>query len=152
ARAAYLDSPDEAMAHVAGFVAANDVSERDFQIAVSGGQWSKGKIAFGFNPTGPWLVTPDEVDHRALGLRSFVNGEPRQHSNTSDMIFPVEQIVHHLSQYVTLEPGDLILTGTPQGVALSGKYPYLAPGDVVEIEIDGLGRQRQEFVAWEAQK
>ncbi|MFD6815846.1 fumarylacetoacetate hydrolase family protein [Microbacterium sp. NPDC060132] len=152
ARAAYLDSPDEAMAHVAGFVAANDVSERDFQIAVSGGQWSKGKIAFGFNPTGPWLVTPDEVDHRALGLRSFVNGEPRQDSNTSDMIFPVEQIVHHLSQYVTLEPGDLILTGTPQGVALSGKYPYLAPGDVVEIEIDGLGRQRQEFVAWEAQK
>ncbi|MBN6191900.1 fumarylacetoacetate hydrolase family protein [Microbacterium sp. K41] len=152
ARAAYLDSPDEAMAHVAGFVAANDVSERDFQMAVSGGQWSKGKIAFGFNPTGPWLVTPDEVDHRALGLRSFVNGEPRQDSNTSDMIFPVEQIVHHLSQYVTLEPGDLILTGTPQGVALSGKYPYLGAGDVVEIEIDGLGRQRQEFVAWEAQK
>ncbi|MFS0853817.1 fumarylacetoacetate hydrolase family protein [Microbacterium sp. 179-I 3D4 NHS] len=151
-RAAYLDSPEESMAHVAGFVLANDVSERDFQMAVSGGQWSKGKIAFGFNPTGPWLVTPDEVDHHALGLRSFVNGEPRQDSNTSDMIFSVEHIVHHLSQYVTLEPGDLILTGTPQGVALSGKYPYIAPGDVVEVEIDGLGRQRQEFVAWEAQK
>ncbi|MCK2032928.1 fumarylacetoacetate hydrolase family protein [Microbacterium sp. KSW4-4] len=151
-RTAYLDSPDESMAHVAGFVAANDVSERDFQMAVSGGQWSKGKIAFGFNPTGPWLVTPDEVDHQALGLRSFVNGEPRQHSNTSDMIFTVEQIVHHLSQYVTLEPGDLILTGTPQGVALSGKYPYLAAGDVVEVEIDGLGRQRQDFIAWEAEK
>ena len=151
-RAAYLDSPEESMAHVAGFVAANDVSERDFQMAVSGGQWSKGKIAFGFNPTGPWLVTPDEVDHQALGLRSFVNGEPRQDSNTSDMIFTVEQIVHHLSQYVTLEPGDLILTGTPQGVALSGKYPYLAAGDVVEIEIDGLGRQRQEFIAWKADK
>ncbi|WP_313362731.1 fumarylacetoacetate hydrolase family protein [Microbacterium sp.] len=151
-RTAYLDSPEESMAHVAGFVAANDVSERDFQMAVSGGQWSKGKIAFGFNPTGPWLVTPDEVDHQALGLRSFVNGEPRQDSNTSDMIFTVEQIVHHLSQYVTLEPGDLILTGTPQGVALSGKYPYLAAGDVVEIEIDGLGRQRQDFVAWEAEK
>lgn len=151
-RTAYLDSPDESMAHVAGFVAANDVSERDFQMAVSGGQWSKGKIAFGFNPTGPWLVTPDEVDHQALGLRSFVNGEPRQDSNTSDMIFTVEQIVHHLSQYVTLEPGDLILTGTPQGVALSGKYPYLAAGDVVEIEIDGLGRQRQDFIAWEAEK
>ncbi|EED6225881.1 fumarylacetoacetate hydrolase family protein, partial [Salmonella enterica subsp. enterica serovar Haifa] len=73
-------------------------------------------------------------------------------SNTSDMIFSVEQIVHHLSQYVTLEPGDLILTGTPQGVALSGKYPYLAAGDVVEIEIDGLGRQRQDFIAWEEQK
>ncbi|MEZ7756683.1 fumarylacetoacetate hydrolase family protein [Microbacterium paraoxydans] len=151
-RTAYLDSPDESMAHVAGFVAANDVSERDFQMAVSGGQWSKGKIAFGFNPTGPWLVTPDEVDHQALGLRSFVNGGPRQDSNTSDMIFTVEQIVHHLSQYVTLEPGDLILTGTPQGVALSGKYPYLAAGDVVEIEIDGLGRQRQDFIAWEAEK
>jgi 2-keto-4-pentenoate hydratase/2-oxohepta-3-ene-1,7-dioic acid hydratase in catechol pathway len=151
-RAAYLDSPEESMAHVAGFVAANDVSERDFQMAVSGGQWSKGKIAFGFNPTGPWLVTPDEVDHQALGLRSFVNGEPRQDSNTSDMIFTVEHIVHHLSQYVTLEPGDLILTGTPQGVALSGKYPYLAAGDVVEIEIDSLGRQRQEFTAWKADK
>ncbi len=151
-RTAYLDSPDESMAHVAGFVAANDVSERDFQMAVSGGQWSKGKIAFGFNPTGPWLVTPDEVDHQALSLRSFVNGEPRQDSNTSDMIFTVEQIVHHLSQYVTLEPGDLILTGTPQGVALSGKYPYLSAGDVVEIEIDGLGRQRQDFIAWEAEK
>lgn len=151
-RTAYLDSPEESMAHVAGFVAANDVSERDFQMAVSGGQWSKGKIAFGFNPTGPWLVTPDEVDHQALGLRSFVNGEPRQDSNTSDMIFTVEQIVHHLSQYVTLEPGDLILTGTPQGVALSGKYPYLSAGDVVEIEIDGLGSQRQDFIAWEAEK
>ena len=149
-RTAYLDSPEQSLAHVAGFVAANDVSERDFQMAVSGGQWSKGKIAAGFNPTGPWLVTPDEVDHQALGLRSFVNGEPRQDSNTSDMIFTVADIVHHLSQYVTLEPGDLILTGTPQGVALSGKYPYLAAGDVVEIEIDGLGRQRQEFVAWEA--
>lgn len=151
-RTAYLDSPEESMAHVAGFVLANDVSERDFQMAVSGGQWSKGKIAAGFNPTGPWLVTPDEVDHGALGLRSFVNEEPRQDSNTSDMIFSVEHIVHHLSQYVTLEPGDLILTGTPQGVALSGNFPYIAPGDVVEVEIDGLGRQRQEFVAWEAQK
>lgn len=150
ARAAYLDSPDESLAHVAGFVLANDVSERDFQMAVSGGQWSKGKIAAGFNPTGPWLVTPDEVDHHALGLRSFVNGEPRQDSNTADMIFSVEEIVHHLSQYVTLEPGDLILTGTPQGVALSGRFPYIGPGDVVEVEIDGLGRQRQEFVAWDA--
>ena len=151
-RAAYLDSPEESLAHVAGFVLANDVSERDFQMAVSGGQWSKGKIAAGFNPTGPWLVTPEEIDHGALGLRSFVNGEPRQDSNTSDMIFSVEHIVHHLSQYVTLEPGDLILTGTPQGVALSGRFPYIAPGDVVEVEIDGLGRQRQEFVAWEAQR
>lgn len=147
-RAAYLDSPAEAMDHVAGFVAANDVSERTFQLEDSGGQWSKGKCAPGFNPTGPWLVTPDEVDHGALGLRSWVNGEQRQDSSTADMIFSVEHLVHHLSQYLTLEPGDLVLTGTPQGVALSGRFPYLRDGDVVEVEIDGLGRQRQQFVAW----
>jgi 2-keto-4-pentenoate hydratase/2-oxohepta-3-ene-1,7-dioic acid hydratase in catechol pathway len=152
ARAAYLDSPEEAEAHIAGYVTANDVSERAFQMEVSGGQWSKGKIAPGFNPTGPWLVTPDEVDVDNLQLRSWVNGEARQDSNTDDMIFDVRVIVHHLSQYVTLEPGDLILTGTPQGVAFGGKFPYLKAGDVVEIEIEGLGHQRQEFVAWEAQK
>ena len=152
ARASYLDSPDEADAHIAGYVVANDVSERAFQMEVSGGQWSKGKIAPGFNPTGPWLVTPDEVDVNELRLRSWVNGEPRQDSNTNDMIFDVRTIVHHLSQYVTLEPGDLILTGTPQGVAFGGRFPYLKAGDVVEIEIEGLGHQRQEFVAWEAQK
>lgn len=149
-RAAYLDSPDESLEHVAGFVVANDVSERAFQIEVSGGQWSKGKCAPGFNPTGPWLVTPDEVAHGDLRLRSFVNGEPRQDSSTADMIFSVEHIVWHLSQYLTLEPGDLVLTGTPEGVALSGRFPYLTPGDVVDIEIEGLGRQRQEFVAWKA--
>ena len=152
ARAAYLDSVDEAEAHIAGYVVANDVSERAFQMEVSGGQWSKGKIAFGFNPTGPWLVTPDEVDVDDLNLTSFVNGEARQDSNTNDMIFDVRTIVHHLSQYVTLEPGDLILTGTPQGVAFGGKFPYLRAGDVVDIEIEGLGRQRQAFVAWEAQR
>lgn len=152
ARAAYLDSPDDADAYIAGYVVANDVSERAFQMEVSGGQWSKGKIAPGFNPTGPWLVTPDEVDVDDLRLRSWVNGEARQDSNTDDMIFDVRVIVHHLSQYVTLEPGDLILTGTPQGVAFGGKFPYLTAGDVVEIEIEGLGHQRQEFVAWEAQK
>lgn len=152
ARTAYLDSVDEAEAHIAGYVVANDVSERAFQMEVSGGQWSKGKIAFGFNPTGPWLVTPDEVDVDNLNLTSFVNGEARQNSNTNDMIFDVRAIVHHLSQYVTLEPGDLILTGTPQGVAFGGKFPYLRAGDVVDIEIEGLGRQRQAFVAWEAQR
>jgi 2-keto-4-pentenoate hydratase/2-oxohepta-3-ene-1,7-dioic acid hydratase in catechol pathway len=152
ARAAYLDSPDDADAHIAGYVTANDVSERAFQMEVSGGQWSKGKIAPGFNPTGPWLVTPDEVDVDDLRLRSWVNGDTRQDSNTDDMIFDVRVIVHHLSQYVTLEPGDLILTGTPQGVAFGGRFPYLRAGDVVEIEIEGLGHQRQEFVAWEAQK
>ena len=149
-RAAYLDSLEEVDTHIAGYVVANDVSERSFQMEVSGGQWSKGKIAHGFNPTGPWLVTPDEVDPQNLDLMSFVNGEARQHSNTSDMIFDVRTIVHHLSQFVTLEPGDLILTGTPQGVAFGGRFPYLEAGDVVDIEIQGLGAQRQEFVAWEA--
>jgi 2-keto-4-pentenoate hydratase/2-oxohepta-3-ene-1,7-dioic acid hydratase in catechol pathway len=134
-RALYLDSPDDAPAHIAGFVVANDVSERDFQMAVSGGQWSKGKCAPGFNPTGPWLVTPDEVDVSNVRLRSWVNGEPRQDS-----------VIWHLSQYLALEPGDLVLTGTPEGVALSGRYPYLRADDVVELEIDGLGRQRQRFV------
>ena len=149
-RAAYLDSREQAADHIAGFVTANDVSERTFQLEVSGGQWSKGKCAPGFNPTGPWLVTPDEVDPQALRLQSRVNGEPRQDSSTADMIFPVDHIVWHLSQFLTLEPGDLVLTGTPQGVALSGRFPYLAPGDIVDIEIEGLGAQRQEFVAWEA--
>jgi 2-keto-4-pentenoate hydratase/2-oxohepta-3-ene-1,7-dioic acid hydratase in catechol pathway len=146
-RASYLDSPAQSLDHVAGFTVANDLSEREYQLDVSGGQWSKGKCAPGFNPTGPWVVTPDEVDHGALRLRSWVNGEPRQDSSTADMIFSVEHLVHHLSQYLTLEPGDLLLTGTPQGVALSGRFPYLSAGDVVELEIEGLGRQRQRMVA-----
>ena len=145
-RAAYLDSPEESLDHVAGFVVANDLSEREFQLEVSGGQWSKGKSSPGFSPLGPWLVTPDEVDHQKLGLRSWVNGEPRQDSSTADQIFDVAHVVHHLSQYLALEPGDLVLTGTPEGVALSGRFPYLAPGDVVEVEIDSLGRQRQTMV------
>jgi 2-keto-4-pentenoate hydratase/2-oxohepta-3-ene-1,7-dioic acid hydratase in catechol pathway len=147
-RAYRLDSPEQSMDHVAGFVVGNDLSERSWQLEVSGGQWSKGKAAPGFCPVGPWLVTPDEVDHHALRLRSWVNGEARQDSTTADMVFDVERLVWDLSQYLALEPGDLVLTGTPQGVALSGKYPYLAPGDVVELEIDGLGRQRQEMRAF----
>ena len=146
ARASYLDSPDDSIHHIAGFVTANDLSERDFQMTVSGGQWSKGKCAPGFNPTGPYLVTPDEVDRQNLALRSWVNGEVRQDSTTADQIFGVDFIIWHLSQYLALEPGDLVLTGTPEGVALSGRFPYLAAGDVCEIEIAGLGRQRQEFV------
>ena len=147
-RAAYLDSPSDSTAHIAGYVVANDISERTFQLEVSGGQWSKGKCAPGFNPTGPWLVTPDEVDSTGLRLRSFVNGAPRQDSSTADMIFSVDHIIWHLSQYLMLEPGDLVLTGTPEGVALSGRYPYLAPGDTVDVDIAGLGHQRQRFVAW----
>jgi len=146
-RASYLDSPESARDHIGGFVVVDDLSERDFQLSVSGGQWSKGKSSPGFCPTGPYLVTPDEVDASNLRLRSWVNGEIRQDSSTADMIFDVENIVWNLSQYMALEPGDLICTGTPEGVALSGRFPYLKAGDVVEIEIEGLGRQRHEFIA-----
>lgn len=143
---AYLASPEDAPARIAGFVLANDLSERTYQLDDSGGQWSKGKCVKGYCPLGPVLVTPDEIDPTNLTLRSWVNGEPRQGSTTADMIFNVNVIVHHLSQYMELEPGDLILTGTPEGVALSGRFPYLKDGDVVELEIEGLGRQRQEYV------
>jgi 2,4-diketo-3-deoxy-L-fuconate hydrolase len=146
-RASYLDSPAESLDHVAGFVLANDLSEREFQLERSGGQWSKGKSAPGFCPLGPWLVTPDEVEHQKLRLRSFVNGEARQDSNTADQIFDVASVIHHLSQHLALEPGDVVLTGTPEGVALSGRFPYLRAGDVVEVEVEGLGRQRQVMVA-----
>ncbi|MEV5538205.1 fumarylacetoacetate hydrolase family protein [Saccharopolyspora shandongensis] len=145
-RARYLDSAEEALASIAGFVVSNDVSERAFQKEHSGGQWSKGKCCETFNPVGPWLVPADEIaDPQALRLRTFVNGEARQDSSTSDMIFNVAEIIRHLSQYLTLEPGDLVNTGTPEGVAMSGKFPYLAAGDVMELEIDGLGRQRQQL-------
>ena len=144
--ASYLASPEESLDCVAGFVLANDLSERTFQLEESGGQWSKGKCCPGFTPTGPWVVTPDEIDHRSLSLRSWVNGEPRQASSTADMVFGVEHLVWDLSQYLALEPGDLLLTGTPEGVGLSGRFPYLRPGDVCELEIPGLGRQRQTFV------
>lgn len=146
ARASYLDSPADSIRHIAGFVLANDLSEREFQLEISGGQWSKGKSAAGFSPIGPWLVTPDEVDYRDVRLRSWVNGEPRQDSTTADLVFDVDYIVWCLSQYLVLEPGDLVLTGTPAGVALSGRFPYLRAGDVCELEIDGLGRQRQTFI------
>ena len=145
-RASYLDSPGEAGDYIAGFVAINDLSEREFQLEISGGQWSKGKSCAGFCPTGPLLVTPDEVDYGNLELRSWVNGELRQNSSTSDLIFDVNTIVYQLSQYLVLEPGDLICTGTPEGVAVSGRFPYLKVGDIVEIEIEHLGRQRQTFV------
>ncbi len=142
-RASYLPSPEAARAHIAGFCVANDLSERDFQLNRSGTQWSKGKSAPGFCPLGPMLVTPDEISPDRLSIRSWVNGEARQDSSTADMIFSVDQIVHDLSQYLVLEPGDVILTGTPEGVAMSGRFPWLKAGDVVELEVEGLGRQRQ---------
>jgi 2,4-diketo-3-deoxy-L-fuconate hydrolase len=145
-RASYIDGPADALSYVAGYVLANDLSEREWQLEISGGQWGKGKSAPGFSPIGPWLVTPDEVDISDLRLRSWVNGEPRQDSTTADMIFDVPYIVWHLSQFMVLEPGDLILTGTPAGVALSGRFPYVKSRDVVELAIDGLGTQRQVFL------
>ena len=146
-RARYLSSPAEALEYVAGFAVSNDVSEREFQIEISGGQWSKGKSSETFNPLGPWLVpTADIGEGSGLRIRSFVNGEPRQDSSTSDLIFDVAQIIYELSQYMVLEPGDLINTGTPQGVALSGRFPYLTAGDTMTLEIEGLGRQEQHLV------
>lgn len=148
-RAAYLSSPEEAVTYIAGYATSNDVSERRYQVDESGGQWSKGKCCETFNPLGPALVPADEVSNpQNLRLRSRVNGEPRQDSNTSDMIFSVAYIVWHLSQYLVLSPGDIINTGTPQGVALSGKYPYLRAGDVMEISIEELGTQSQSLVAY----
>jgi 2,4-diketo-3-deoxy-L-fuconate hydrolase len=142
-RASYLASPEEALAHIAGFTIANDVSEREYQIERSGGQWSKGKSFETFNPLGPWLLPAAEVgDGSALRIWSTVNGEARQDSTTSDLIFNVAQIVYRLSQFTVLEPGDLINTGTPEGVALSGRFPYLENGDIVELGIDRLGEQR----------
>ena len=142
-RARYLTSPEEALGHIAGFAVANDVSEREYQLQRSLGQWSKGKSFETFNPLGPWLVPAAEVgDGSGLGIRSRVNGEPRQDSTTGDLIFSAAEIVYRLSRFTVLEPGDLINTGTPEGVGLSGRFPYLAVGDVVEVEIDGLGAQR----------
>ncbi|MBE1575159.1 fumarylacetoacetate hydrolase family protein [Amycolatopsis roodepoortensis] len=143
--ARYLESAEEALEYVAGYTVSNDVSEREFQLE-RGGTWDKGKSCENFNPLGPWLVTADEVpDPQDLGLRLWVNGEKKQDSSTKDMIFSVAEIVHYVSQYMVLRPGDLINTGTPQGVALGqpDPKPYLREGDVIELEIDGLGRQRQ---------
>lgn len=144
--ARYLPDDDAAAACVAGYAISNDVSEREFQLE-RGGQWDKGKNCETFNPLGPWLLTADEVpDPQALGLRLSVNGEPRQDSNTSDMIFGVHRIIRYLSHFMVLRPGDVINTGTPSGVAMGlPGMPYLREGDVVDVEIDGLGRQRQTF-------
>ncbi|WP_093859062.1 fumarylacetoacetate hydrolase family protein [Streptomyces sp. TLI_053] len=142
----YLASPEAATEVVAGFAVSNDVSEREFQLEHSS-QWDLGKSCPTFNPLGPWLVTPDEVgDPQSLGLRLSVNGVPRQDGSTKDMIFGVAHVVHYLSQYMALEPGDVINTGTPAGVALGlPGTPYLRPGDTVELTVDGLGTQRQTF-------
>ncbi len=146
--ARYLESPEDADAHIAGYVLSHDVSEREFQIE-RGGQWDKGKSCETFNPLGPYLVPADEVaDPQALGMRLWVNGTLRQNGSTATMIFGVRHVVWYLSQFMVLRPGDLINTGTPAGVALGqpDPKPYLRGGDVVELEIDGLGKARQEMV------
>ncbi|WP_405394039.1 fumarylacetoacetate hydrolase family protein [Microbispora hainanensis] len=142
--ARYLESPKDAAGVIAGYAIANDVSEREFQNE-RGGQWDKGKSCETFNPLGPWLVTADEVgDPQALGLRLWVNGRLRQNGNTKNQIFGVYHVIWYLSQFMVLEAGDVVNTGTPAGVALGrGPQAYLRKGDVVELEIDGLGRQRQ---------
>ena len=142
-RARYLSSPDEALSYVGGYCISHDVSEREFQLE-RGGQWDKGKCCETFNPLGPWLVTPDEIDDpQNLGLHLSVNGVTRQDGSTRDMIFDVAYLIWYVSQFMVLEPGDLINTGTPAGVSLGhDDVPYLKVGDVVELSIDGLGSQR----------
>ncbi|MBY3791521.1 fumarylacetoacetate hydrolase family protein [Rhodococcus fascians] len=147
-RTSYLDSPEQARRCIAGYVVVNDVSERAFQLE-RGGQWAKGKSAETFNPAGPWLVTTDEIDDvLALGMWLDVNGVRKQDGSTGTMIFDPYVIVHYLSQFLVLEPGDLINTGTPPGVGMGFTPPqWLQVGDVVELGIDGLGAQRQTVVA-----
>lgn len=147
ATARYLASAEEGLAHVGGYVLVNDVTERAFQTE-RGGTWDKGKNCETFTPLGPWLVTADEIpDPQVLDVKLWVNGELKQDGNTSDQIFAVGEVVRYVSQFMTLYPGDVIVTGTPAGVAAGQPEPkpFLRAGDVVELEIDGLGRQRQEF-------
>ena len=148
ARARYLADDEDGMKHIAGYMVCNDVSEREFQIERQG-QWSKGKSCETFNPAGPWLVTTDEVpDATALSMELRVNGKVMQKSSTSQMVHTPGFLVQYLSQFMVLEPGDVINTGTPPGVGMGLKPPrYLRDGDVVEIQIDGLGSQRQTVIA-----
>jgi len=141
-------SEADALAHVAGYVVINDVSERAYQIERSGGQWDKGKGCDTFGPIGPWLVTSDEIpDPQALDLWLDVNGERCQSGNTRTMIFTVAHLVSHISQFMTLLPGDVITTGTPPGVGMGMKPPrFLKAGDVMALGIQGLGEQRQQVV------
>jgi 2-keto-4-pentenoate hydratase/2-oxohepta-3-ene-1,7-dioic acid hydratase in catechol pathway len=142
---------DKALEHVAGYCAVNDVSERDFQIGRPGGQWDKGKGCDSFGPIGPWLVTTDEItDPQKLDMWLDVNGKRMQTGNTNTMIFNVALLVSHVSQFMTLMPGDIITTGTPPGVG-QGIKPnpvFLKPGDMITLGIRGLGEQRQKVVAW----
>ncbi len=149
ARASYVSKKD-ALAHVAGYCVVNDVSERAYQLERGGGQWTKGKGCPTFGPIGPWLVTADEIaDPQKLSMWLDVNGERMQSGSTATMIFGVAKLVSDISQYMVLEPGDVITTGTPPGVGGGKKPPrYLKAGDTVSLGVDGLGQQAQRVVAW----
>jgi len=150
-RARYLADEKKAKDAIAGYFIGNDVSERAFQIERSGGQWNKGKSCETFGPIGPWLVTKDEIkDPQNLAMWLKVNGEQRQHGSTKTMIFGCEHLVWYCSQFFVMEPGDIIITGTPPGVGLGFKPEprFLKVGDVVTLGIEGLGEQRQKVVAF----
>ena len=153
-RARYVSEAD-ALKHVAGYCVVNDVSEREYQLKKGGNQWGKGKGCDTFGPIGPWLVTADEVrDPQNLDMRLDVNGERRQTGSTRTMIFGVAKLVADVSRYMTLEPGDVITTGTPPGVGMGMKPvpQFLKAGDSIELSIEGLGAQRQKVVAWRARR
>jgi 2,4-diketo-3-deoxy-L-fuconate hydrolase len=147
-RCSYLPDLESARNAIAGCVLVNDVSERAFQLE-RGGQWVKGKSAETFNPAGPWLATPDEIEDVAnLAMWLDVNGQRRQTGSTAKMLFKPDVLVHYLSQFMVLEPGDLIDTGTPPGVGMGMKPPvFLRPGDEMRLGVDGLGEQRQSVLA-----
>ena len=145
-RARYVDEKN-ALSHIAGYAICNDISERNFQ-AERGGQWMKGKCAETFGPLGPWLVTRDEIeDVQKLSMSLDVNGGRRQTGSTATMIFGIAHCLHYISQFMVLEPGDVVTTGTPPGVALGMKPPkWLVPGDVMALKIEGLGEQKSKVV------
>ncbi len=148
-RASYV-TEDKALDHVAGYCTINDVSERAYQLE-RGGTWDKGKGCDTFGPVGPWLVTKDEVgDVQSLGMWLEVNGKRVQDGSSSTMIFGVAKLVSYVSEFMTLEPGDIITTGTPKGVGMGQKPTpwFLKAGDVIELGIEKLGQQRQDVVAW----
>ena len=145
-RASYVSEAD-ALNYVAGYCVCNDVSERSYQLE-RGGTWTKGKGCPTFGPLGPWLVTKDEVDTASLSMTLDVNGQRVQYGSTSTMVFQVPFLVHYISQFMILEPGDVITTGTPPGVGMGMKPPrYLKVGDTMQVEIQGLGIQRQTVAA-----
>ena len=145
-RTRYVEEKD-ALSHIAGYAVCNDISERHFQ-AERGGQWMKGKCAETFGPLGPWLVTRDEIDDvQNLSMSLDVNGQRRQTGNTKTMIFGIAHCLHYISQFMVLEPGDVVTTGTPPGVALGMKPPkWLVPGDVMTLKIAGLGEQKSKVI------